>query len=102
MELSDLTIVESPIYQGTNEQVVYTLDTSPWGSTPTSPELIILDKAGADVTASVSTGAFSTVGDVLTLPKIQNLSVSSSPYMLYVRFTTGANRLAPRAQLIAR
>lgn len=102
MEFSNLAIIENPIYQLTNEQVVYDLDTYPWGGSPTSPALKIFDKSGADVTSSVTTGSFSVNGDILTLPKIQNLAVSSSPYMMLIEFTTGVNRFSPWSEIRAR
>jgi hypothetical protein len=36
-------IRESPITQGTSEIITYTLNTTPWGASPTSPAIIIYD-----------------------------------------------------------
>lgn len=102
MELADFAIIESPLFQGVTEQVIYNLTTTPWGSSPSSPSLTITDRTGADVTASVTSGSTTVLGDVITLAKIQSLSRASSPYKLLVEFTIGSNRLSTWAELVAR
>lgn len=85
-------VVESPLYQGADEQIIYTLTTTPWGSTPTSPALVVKDVSddNTDVTATVTTGSFSTAGDVLTLPTIKSLTAGSR-YRADIKFTAGGS-----------
>ena len=89
-------VVESPLYQGADEQIIYTLTTTPWGSTPTSEAIVVKDVSNdlADVTATVTSGAFSTSGDVLTLPTIKSLTAGSR-YRVEVKFTAGGSIWEP-------
>ena len=84
-----LDIVESPLYQGVNEQVAYRLTTTPWGSNPTSVSVIVEDHKGVDRTSTVTTGSAQVSGDVITLTIIRNLQ--RLEYTLRVRFTISGN-----------
>jgi len=79
-------------FQGEDEQVVYTITTTPWGTAPSAVAVVVKDEtaAFADVTASVTSGSASVSGDVITTPKIQGLSAGRT-YRVEVKFTSGAN-----------
>lgn len=79
--------------QGVDESVAYTLTTTPWGSTPTSVAVTAYDiTAGAhtDVSTTVLTGSASTVGDVITTPKVGGLT-AGNVYRIEVKFTVSGN-----------
>ena len=82
--------------QGTEEIVVYTLTTTPWGSTPTSTSAKVFDVTKGkrdDVTSVVMpTGSTSVSGDVITLPALKLLKPGRS-YRVEVKFTVSGNAL---------
>ena len=75
--------------QSPGEIVAYTLTTTPWGSSPTSPVLTIKQNK-LDVTSDVTSGAASVANDVITTPLIQNLS-AGKVYRIEIQFVTGGN-----------
>jgi len=89
-------VVESPLRQGADEQIIYTLTTTPWGSTPTSPSMVVKDLSDGDtdVTDDVTTGSISTDGDVLTLKTIKSLTAGHE-YRVEVKFTAGSSVWEP-------
>jgi hypothetical protein len=90
MNYNDRQIIESPLYQGEDERIPYTLTTTPWGSSPTSPAVVVkLESDLSDVTATViPSGSASVAGDVITLPIIRNLTTGVR-YRLEIQFTIG-------------
>ena len=83
-------VIESPLYQGEDEEIVYNLTTTPWGSSPSAVAVKVYDFDGNDVTATVTSGAASVAGDVITLPTIKSLTAGTE-YRLEVKFTTGGS-----------
>jgi len=87
-------IVESPLPQGADEQIVYGLDVTNWGSAPTSTTAKIYQVADngtlTDVTTTNMTGSTAVLGNVITLPKIKSL-LSGYQYRVEVKFTIGVN-----------
>lgn len=85
-------IVESPWVQGEDESIAYTLTTTPWGSDPTSPAVVVKDltNGGADVTETVTSGDASADGDVITTPAIGSLTAGHR-YRVEVTFTIAGN-----------
>ena len=83
-------IIESPLYMGEDEQIPYTLTTTPWGSSPTSVVVTVkLESDLSDVTSTViPSGSASVLGDVITLPVIRNLTTGVR-YRLEVKWTIG-------------
>lgn len=73
---------------GEDEAITFTLTTTNWGSSPTSPSMVVKTSEGADVTATVTSGSASVSGDVITLPKISGLTAGTL-YRVEVKFTTG-------------
>jgi hypothetical protein len=92
-------ILESPIYQGVDERIAYRLTTTPWGSSPSSPSVVIKNAAGTDVTATYTTGSASAAGDVITTPTIHGL-VANTWYRLEIKFTISGNVLEAWSELI--
>lgn len=78
------------MYQGVDEQIAYTLTTTPWGSSPSNPAVVVKNSAGADVTASVTAGSGSVSGDVITTPIIKSLTAGEW-YRVEVKFTISGN-----------
>jgi len=92
MDKSNRRIRESPIHQGEDEQLAYTLTIpTSWGADPSSPVVTIKDVDGEDVTSDYTSGSASASGAVITTPTILDL-VDKVQYRLEVRFTvSGGN-----------
>ena len=90
MNVQDRRIRESPLWQGEDEQVIYNLTTTPWGSSPTIVNVVVKDSSGNDITTTVTSGNASVNGDVITLPVIQDL-VDGEDYRVEIRFTVSDN-----------
>lgn len=82
--------IESPLRQGKDEQIAYTLTTTPWGSSPSSPVVTIYDQTGTDVSTTNLSGSASAAGDVVTTPKVISLTAGKR-YRLEIKFTSGGN-----------
>ncbi len=89
-------IVESPVAQGVEEIIAYTLDTAEWGGTPTSPSVVVYDVTDGgydDVTSTVMpTNSPSVSDDVITLSALKLLTIESK-YRIEVKFVTSGNTL---------
>lgn len=83
-------IIESPLKQGADEQIYYSLTTTPWGSSPSSVTVIIKNSAGVDVSSTNLSGSANVVGDVITTPKVTSLTAGSA-YRLEIKFTVSQN-----------
>ncbi len=87
-------IIESPQPQGVDEEIVYTLTTTPWGSDPSASAVVVFDVtdgAREDVTTTVMpAGSPSESGDVVTLPTLEALTASKK-YRVEIQFTSGGN-----------
>lgn len=85
-----LEINESPRPQGADEKIAYTVTTTPWGSSPSTPSVVVKDDTGADVTATVTSGSTTVAADVITLLFIQTLT-AGEVYRVEIKFTSGGN-----------
>ncbi len=86
---------ESPVSQGVDEEIVYTVTTTAWGSNPSSVVVKVFDvsvaSAKTDVTATVMpTGTASATGDLIALPTLKALTVGHS-YRIEVKFESEGN-----------
>ena len=83
-----LAVKESPIEQGQDEEITYTLTTTPWGSSPTDVSLAAYDamQSFKDVTSEVLSGSPSVAGDVITFPVVGSLSIRHV-YVVEIQFT---------------
>lgn len=82
--------------QGTNESVGYTVNTTPWGGTPTNPNVAAeVEATGVDATTLLFGGSPSITinGDILELPDCANV-VAGTVYRVTVTFTTGGQTLS--------
>lgn len=86
-------IIEGVQLQGEDESIVYTLTTTPWGSSPSSESAKIYSIVGdtiTDTTTTNMTGSASAANDVITLPAIHSLSAGTL-YRVEVKFTCSGN-----------
>lgn len=84
-------INESPLRQGKDEQISYSLTTTPWGSSPTGAAVVLKSVPEmTDVSSTHLSGAVSTVGDVITSPLVTKLEVGKV-YRLEFMFTISGN-----------
>jgi len=86
-------IIEGTQVQGSDESIVYTLTTTPWGSSPSSESAKIYSVVGdtiTDVTSTNMTGSASAANDVITLPAIHSLAAGTL-YRVEVKFTCSGN-----------
>ena len=92
------TFNESPIVQGEDEIISYTLTTTPWVSAPTVVSVIVWDVTGADETSdwvnvtstNMPVNSPFVVGDVITLSPL-SLLTDARIYRLEIRFTCAGN-----------
>jgi hypothetical protein len=81
-------VVESPIYQGEDEALAYSVTTTPWGSSPSSVTVALKTLPEMKDVSSINlSGSASVVGDVITTPTVSNLQAGKR-YRLEVKFTT--------------
>lgn len=90
MNRSSRRIRESPIYQGVDERIAYTLTTTPFASSPSSPVMTIKDIDGEDVTSDYISGSASVSGDVITTPIIISLTAGVQ-YRMEIQFVSSGN-----------
>ena len=96
--MTNRQIKESPVTQGEDEIITYTLTTTPWGSSPTSINVVVYDVTGADETADwlnvtstvMPTNSPTVLGDVITLSPLKLLT-DGHVYRMEIRFTCGSN-----------
>ncbi len=86
-------VVGGAIGQGVDEQIIYTVTTTPWGSTPTSIAVVAYDVTNntrTDVTSTVLSGSASVNGDIITTPLVKSLTAGGQ-YRIEVKFTSVLN-----------
>lgn len=89
---SSLEVKEGGLHrQGTDEEAIYTVTTTKWGSSPSSPTVVVYDESDwSDVTSSVGAPTASASGDIITLTALTSLTKGHT-YRIEVKFTTGSN-----------
>lgn len=86
-------IIESPLMQGEDERIVYSLTTTPWGSSPLTVSVVLKTYPGlVDVSSTNLSGSVVVAGDVITSPIVHSLAAGSS-YRLEYKFTVTGNVL---------
>ena len=86
-------VLPSPLVQGEDEAITYTLATTAWGSSPSAVVVQaydVTDGGYVDVSGEVLSGSAAVVGDVITLPVLLGLA-AGRVYRVEVRFTAGGN-----------
>lgn len=79
--------------QGVDEKIIYSVDTTPWGTGTISSIVVTVKDAMnsfEDVTADVTSGAAAEASGVITLPKIQSLEVGHL-YRVEVKYDQANN-----------
>lgn len=90
--MSKREVLEGIQYQGEDEEIVYTLTTTNWISSPTSPSVVVKERDGEDVTSTVMpTNSPSVSGDVITLSPLKSLTVGKE-YRVEVSFQAGGSK----------
>ena len=91
-----LEVSEGVQLQSADEELSYTITTTNWASTPTSPTFIAWDLiTGGTVTATVfPSGTASLNGDVISLPLLKSLTKGHT-YRVEVKFTAGGSIWEP-------
>lgn len=78
---------ESPWYQGEDEIMAYTFDTTPSGSTtPASPSTVIYNSAGTDTSSTNLTGSDAVSTTNITTETVTSLTAGER-YKLHVSWT---------------
>lgn len=87
-----LEVVEGLQYMTSTEELSYQVTTTPWGSTPTLPVVVVYDEADeSNVTTTVMPTNTPTVnGDIITLSALK-LLVKNHTYRIEVKFTSSGN-----------
>jgi len=85
-------VSQGPRVQGVDEEINYTITTTPWGSNPSSESMVVKDVSNNNgvVTDDVTTGSMSVSGDVITLKTTKALT-SGHRYQVEVKFTSGGS-----------
>ena len=87
--------VERDLVQGEDEEIKYSITTTPWGDSPTSITVVAKEVTGDDwdvVTGDVLSGSASVSGDVITLPTLKDLT-KGNIYRIEIKFTVNGNIL---------
>lgn len=93
MNSSSREAKESPVHQGADEILAYSITTTPWVAAPTSPTAKIfsyVDDTYTDVTATNMSGSASVSGDVITTPTVTGLTAGTM-YRVEVKFAVSGN-----------
>ena len=93
MDETDRIVIEGEQWQGEDEQIAYSITTTPWGSSPSNVAVVVKDESAAfaDVTSTVMpAGSASVNGDVITLPILKSLT-RGHRYRVEVKFTVSGN-----------
>jgi hypothetical protein len=82
-----LEVAESPMVQSPGAQVIYALDVTNIGSSPSSSAVSARNiSTGQTVTAQVLSGVASAANNIITLPTLKSL-VAGNEYQLDIQFT---------------
>ncbi len=85
-----LEVAEGMRYQTTDEQLIYKVTTTNWGTSP-GTLVVAVYNGTADVTSTVMpTNTPTASGDVITLSPLKSLS-NGYVYRVEVKFTSGSN-----------
>jgi len=109
MPSSSREIKEGLQEQGAEEEIVYTLTTTPWGSTPTAISVTafsvnenVSPPSYSDVTSTLfPTNSPSANGDVITLSLCKAMTADTL-YRIEIKFTCSGNKFEPYAMIRCR
>lgn len=92
-------VKESPRYQGEDERIAYTLDTTPWGGYDSGAAVVIKDAADDDVSSVHLSGSASEAADVITTPLVIVL-VENLKYKLEILWVKSGNTFEAYCEII--
>jgi hypothetical protein len=94
MAIREVVYPSGPPRQGVDEALSYSIETTHWISTPTSPSVVVYDVTGTartNVTSTVMpTNSPTVLGDVITLSLLRALTADHT-YRVEVQFTASGN-----------
>lgn len=88
-----LEVSQGELTQSADESLTYTISTTNWASSPTSPSVQAYDESAnnADVTSTVfPTNSPSVSNDIITLSPLKSL-IKGKQYRIEVKFTVSPN-----------
>lgn len=85
--------------QGKDEEIAYKIDTTPWGGSPSNPEVQLVCK-GVSVGGECLDGAPQIEGNVITTPLVLGL-IAGNRYRLEVKWTCQSNTLEAYGWIVA-
>ena len=90
--MSILEVAQGMQHQTTNEEIVYTITTTNWASTPLTPTVAVYNETlnNVDVTSSVGTPTATSAADLITLTALKTLTKGHT-YRVEVKFVVGSN-----------
>jgi hypothetical protein len=90
--MSKLEVLEGAQDQSTDEQIVYKLTTTPWGTSPATISAVAYDlTTRTTVTTTVfPTNTPSASGDIISLSALRSLT-KNHQYRIEVKFTANSN-----------
>ena len=89
-------LIGSPFQRGVDETRPYRVDVSVWGAgTYASPDVVIVDPTGADVTGTVLSGSASFSGNYLTTPDfVANAMAAGKSYTMIISWTVNGKTVS--------
>jgi hypothetical protein len=97
MPTNDRVVQESPWIQGKDESIAYTIDTTPWGGSASSPSVTIW-QGSTNMSSTNLSGSATVSSDVITTPLVTSL-IAGKRYLLKVQWTSGGNTLEAYAEI---
>jgi len=94
---------ESPVEQGKDERVSYTIDTALYGATvaPTGIAVYLYEGDTTDISATNLSGTYSLVGLVISTPLVISLTPGKL-YRLEVQFVISGNTVEPYGYILGK
>jgi len=86
-------VIEGTQQQGCDEEIAYSITTTNWGSSPTSPSVEVFrdpHNSVAITEAVMPTNSPMVNGDIITLSPLKNLTIGVV-YRIEVKFSIGSN-----------
>ena len=85
-------LIGSPFPRGVDETRPYRVDVSPWGAgTYASPDVVVIDPTGEDVTADVLSGTASFSSSYLTTPDfVADGMTAGMTYIMVISWTVNS------------
>lgn len=87
-----IEVVEKNLRQTSNEELIYSITTTNWGTSPTSPAVTANDETTRLIctTTVFPTNSPSVAGNVISLSPLKSLTEGHT-YRINVKFSTGGN-----------